>query len=414
MVDVLVPGSKSWTNRALFLAAAARGRTVLHRPLVADDTEACAAGIAALGYDITTCDPQRWEIYGNPDGPPAATARVHTRDGATGARFLPGLAAAGHGVYEFDASDQMRARPIAPLLDALRTLGVRIDGDALPYTLHARGIDGGRIVIDAGVSSQFLTALLLIGPLTRFGLTIEVTRLVSAPYIDITLGLMRQFGAHVERDGSDDSVFVVKPSGYRSPGEVHIEPDASTSSYFLAAAAITGRTVTIPGLGSNSPQGDLGFARVLGQMGARVDIGPDAATLTGPDELSGITVDLHHMSDTMPTLAAIAPFARGVTRIVNIANTRVKECDRLEICASNLAALGVPVATGPDWIEITPTPPQPGLVTTMRDHRIAMAFSVLALRQPGAVLDDPKCVIKTCPCFHALLAELVTAWDGAA
>ncbi|MEV4505412.1 3-phosphoshikimate 1-carboxyvinyltransferase [Streptomyces klenkii] len=409
MADVVVPGSKSETNRLLFLAAAADGRTVLHRPLVADDTEACARALAALGYDIDITPADRWTVTGRPEGPATTEASIDTRDGATGARFLPGLAAAGHGIFHFTASEQMRRRPITPLLQALRTLGADIDRDTLPYTLRADGLSGGRLVVDAGVSSQYLTALLLAGPLTRTGLTLHVTQLVSAPYIDITLKLMRLFGARVERTGD---VFRVEPGGYTSPGEVTVEPDASTASYFLAAAAISpGRSVTVPGLGSDSAQGDLGFARVLADMGATVDLKLDSVTVTGPDRLRGVTVDLHHLSDTMPTLAAIAPLATGPVRITNVANTRVKECDRLEACAAGLWALGVPVATGKDWIEIQPAQPNAARVATWRDHRIAMAFSVLGLRVPGIELDDPGCVIKTCPGFHGLLAELTARWE---
>jgi 3-phosphoshikimate 1-carboxyvinyltransferase len=261
-------------------------------------------------------------------------------------------------------------------------------------------------VLDAGISSQYLTALLLAGPLTRAGLTVEVTRLVSAPYIDITLQLMGRFGATVERDGS---VFRVEPTGYTAC-TLDVEPDASTASYFLAAAAVTGNTVTIPGLGADSPQGDTRFAEVLAAMGAKVDLTPTAITVTGPEQLSGVTVDLHHSSDTMPTLAAIAPLAGGPVRIENIYNARLKECDRLEACASNLRALGVPAETGEDWIEISPARPRGGTVRTMRDHRIAMAFSVLGLRVPALELDDPQCVIKTCPGFHDLLAALAADW----
>ena len=406
MAEVLVPGSKSVTNRGLFLAAAAAGRSVLSRPLAADDTEACAGALATLGYEVAIADPARWEVTGRPAGPAAARAQVHTRDGATVARFLPALVAAGHGTYRFDASAQMRRRPMAPLLDSLRQLGARIDGDALPYTLHASGLDGGRLVLDAGISSQFLTALLMAGPLTRTGLTIEVTRLVSAPYIDITVQLMRRFGATVQRD---DNVFRVDPTGYTAC-TLDVEPDASTASYFLAAAAVTGNTVTIPGLGADSPQGDTAFAEVLRAMGAKVDVTATTITVTGPEQLSGITVDLHHTSDTMPTLAAIAPLAAGPVRIENIYNTRLKECDRLEACAANLRALGVPAKTGEDWIEISPAAPRRGTVRTMRDHRIAMAFSVLGLRVPGLELDDPQCVIKTCPGFHDLLAGLSAEW----
>ncbi|MEW2626015.1 3-phosphoshikimate 1-carboxyvinyltransferase [Streptomyces sp. NPDC048106] len=410
MTDVVIPGSKSETNRLLVLAAAANGRTVLRRPLVADDTEACAQALAALGYDIDITSGDAWAVTGRPEGPAAVQASIDTRDGATGARFLPGLAAAGHGTFHFTASEQMRRRPIAPLLKALRTLGADIDRDALPYTLRATGLEGGRLVVDASVSSQYLTALLLAGPLTRTGLTLHVTQMVSAPYIDITLTLMRLFGARVERTGD---VFRVAPGGYTSPGEVSVEPDASTASYVLAAAAVSpGRSVTVPGLGSDSAQGDLGFARVLAGMGAVVDVKPDSVTVTGPDRLTGVTADLHHLSDTMPTLAAIAPLATSPVRITNVANARVKECDRLEACAAGLRALGVPVTTGEDWIEVQPAQPTAGRIATRRDHRIAMAFSVLGLRVPGGIeLDDPDCVIKTCPGFHGLLADLTARWE---
>jgi 3-phosphoshikimate 1-carboxyvinyltransferase len=184
-----------------------------------------------------------------------------------------------------------------------------------------------------------------------------------------------------------------------------------TASYFLAAAAVTGNTVTIPGLGAGSPQDDLAFADILAAMGAKVAIARDAVTVTGPSQLAGITADLHHCSDTMPTLAAIAPLASGPERIENIYNTRLKECDRLETCAANLRALGVPADTGEDWIQITPARPRAGTVRTMRDHRIAMAFCVLGVRVPGLEIDDPQCVIKTCPGFHDLLAGL-TAGGG--
>jgi 3-phosphoshikimate 1-carboxyvinyltransferase len=406
MADVLVPGSKSITNRGLFLAAAARGRSVLRRPLQADDTDAFTQALTVLGYDVTTSEPARWEITGRPAGPAAAVAAVHTRDGATGARFLPALAAAGHGTYRFDASEQMRRRPMAPLLAALRQLGAAVDGDALPYTLRARGLAGGRVELDAGISSQFLTALLLAGPLTRRGLSIEVTALVSAPYIDITLALMRRFGATVDRDGN---MFRVEPGGYTACA-LDVEPDASTASYFLAAAAVTGNTVTIPGLGAGSAQGDLAFADILDAMGAKVTVSPDTVTVTGPAQLAGITVDLHDCSDTMPTLAAIAPLASAPVRIENIYNTRLKECDRLQACADALRALGVPAETGEDWIQITPARPRAARVHTMRDHRIAMAFSVLGLCVPGLVLDNRQCVIKTCPRFHDLLAGLAADW----
>lgn len=264
-----VPGSKSVTVRALFLAAAAHGTTVLHRPLVSDDSMGFAEGLAALGYRLSR-EPGRWTVEGRVRGPAAEEASVFCRDGATTARFLPVLAAPGHGVFHFDASAQMRRRPLGPLTRALRDLGFTLvhrerEGHH-PLTVHADGIRGEHITLDAGLSSQFLTALLLVGPLTEQGLTITVSDLVSAPYVDITVAMMERFGVRVHREAD---TFTVPAQPYLAT-DYTIEPDASTASYFLAAAALTGRRVTIPGLGAGSLQGDLRFAQVLSRMGAHV------------------------------------------------------------------------------------------------------------------------------------------------
>lgn len=411
MTVVEIPGSKSITNRALFLAAASQGTTTLRRPLDSDDTAGFTEGLAALGYRVTRT-PSTWTIEGRPQGPALNEASVFCRDGATTARFLPALAAAGHGVFRFDASAQMRRRPLRPLTQALRELGVDLRYDGAeghhPLTIHADGINGGHITLDAGLSSQFLTALLLVGPLTAKGLTISVTDIVSVPYVEITLAMMERFGVTVERDGS---TFHVPAQGY-SATDYLIEPDASTASYFLAAAAVTGRTVTVPGLGAQALQGDLRFAGVLAQMGADVSLSADSVTVAGVADgrLGGLTVPMRDISDTMPTLAAIAPFADGPVRIEDVYNTRVKECDRLEACAENLRALGVPVQAGRDWIEILPARPAPAVIACHADHRIAMAFSITGLRAPGITLDDPGCVKKTFPGFHKALAELAAAW----
>ncbi len=406
MALVDIPGSKSLTARALFLAAAADGVTTLQRPLRSDDTEGFAEGLTRLGYRVGRT-PDAWQIDGRPQGPALAEADVYCRDGATTARFLPALAAAGHGVYRFDASPQMRRRPLLPLTRALRDLGVDLRHDEAeghhPLTVRAAGVEGGEVVLDAGQSSQYLTALLLLGPLTRTGLRVTVTDLVSAPYVDITIAMMRAFGAEVGREGD---TYVVAPGGYRATTYA-IEPDASTASYFFAAAAVTGGEVTVPGLGAGALQGDLGFVDVLRRMGARVDVGADRTTVAGTGELRGLTVNMRDISDTMPTLAALAPFASGPVRIEDVANTRVKECDRLEACAENLRRMGVRVATGPDWIEIVPGAAPVGAdVKTFGDHRIVMSFAVTGLRVPGISFDDPGCVRKTFPGFHEAFAEL--------
>ncbi|MFF5937015.1 3-phosphoshikimate 1-carboxyvinyltransferase [Streptomyces sp. NPDC012508] len=403
MTVIDIPGSKSLTARALFLAAAADGTSTLLRPLLSDDTEGFAEGLKALGHQVRQ-EPGggAWLIEGRPEGPAVDTADVYCRDGATTARFLPTLAAAGHGTFRFDASPQMRRRPLGPLTTALRTLGVDLRHEENeghhPLTVHAAGIKGGALTLDAGQSSQYLTALLMLGPLTAEGLTITVTDLVSEPYVEITLAMMRAFGAQVTQEGR---TYTVAPTGYTATA-YPIEPDASTSSYFFAAAALEpGRTVTVPGLGTGALQGDLGFVDVLRRMGADVEITDTATTVRGTGILRGLTVNMRDISDTMPTLAALAPFADGPVRIEDVANTRVKECDRLDACAENLRRLGITVATGPDWIEIRPgTPTGPVEIATHGDHRIVMSFAVTALRTPGITFDDPGCVRKTFPDFH--------------
>ncbi|MGY5047237.1 3-phosphoshikimate 1-carboxyvinyltransferase [Streptomyces sp. 900105755] len=407
LVDI--PGSKSVTARALFLAAAADGVTTLVRPLRSDDTGGFAEGLARLGYRVGRT-PDTWQVDGRPQGPALPEAEVYCRDGATTARFLPTLAAAGHGSYRFDASEQMRRRPLAPLTRALRDLGVDLRHEAAeghhPLRIEAAGVEGGEVTLDAGQSSQYLTALLLLGPLTRKGLRIRVTDLVSAPYVEITIAMMRSFGVEVAREGE---VFVVPPGGYRATTYA-VEPDASTAGYFFAAAAVTGREVTVPGLGRGALQGDLGFVDVLRRMGADVEIGADRTTVRGTGELRGLTVAMRDISDTMPTLAAIAPFASGPVRIEDVANTRVKECDRLDACAENLRRLGIEAATGEDWIEIRPGTPAPAEIKTFGDHRVVMSFAVTGLRTPGISFDDPGCVRKTFPGFHEAFGELAAGW----
>lgn len=410
MPAVDIPGSKSITARALFLAAAAEGVSTLVRPLRSDDTEGFAEGLVRLGYRVGRT-PDTWQVDGRPQGPALAEADVYCRDGATTARFLPALVAAGHGTYRFDASPQMRRRPLGPLTRALRDLGVDLRHEEAeghhPLTVRAAGVEGGEVVLDAGDSSQYLTALLLLGPLTRTGLRIRVTDLVSAPYVEITLAMMRAFGVEVVRDGE---VFEVPAGGYRATTYA-IEPDASTASYFFAAAAVTpGREVTVPGLGSGALQGDLRFVEVLRRMGAEVEVAADRTTVRGTGVLRGLTATMRDISDTMPTLAAIAPFASGPVRIEDVANTRLKECDRLEACAENLRRLGVEVATGPDWIEIRPGTPLPDIgIKSYGDHRIVMSFAVTGLRAPGLSYDDPGCVRKTFPGFHEAFGALSAA-----
>jgi 3-phosphoshikimate 1-carboxyvinyltransferase len=381
----------------------------LRRPLLSDDTEAFAQGLTALGYRVRSDGPDLI-VTGSPDGPPMRNANVYCRDAGTAARFLPALAACGSGTYLFDASDQMRRRPMGPIAEALRALGAQItyerEAGHLPLTLTSDRVVGGSVELDAGISSQFVTALLMAGPLMKNGLRLSVKSIVSEPYIAMTTAIMRNFGVQVRQDGN---IFSVPAQGYVAQ-DYRIEPDASTSSYFFAAAALTGNSVIVDGLGRESLQGDLRFVRVLQDMGAVAKIGQDQVQVIGTEKFRGVKVNMRDISDTMPTLAAIAPFADSPVRIFDVYNTRVKESDRLDACATNLRRLGINVATGPDWIEIQPGEPQAAQVSCHGDHRIAMSFSVTALRTRGLTLDDPNCVRKTFPQFHDTLRELRLKW----
>ena len=408
---VRLPGSKSVTARALFLAALADGTSRLISPLESADTVAFAGALSALGFGVRR-DEDVWTITGDPSGPPADAASAWCHDAGTAARFLPALVSLGTGDFTIDASDQMRARPMGPLLRALRALDVRVqaaDGDRLPWRITADGVAGGPVQIDAGTSSQYLSALCLMAPATKNGLTIAVLDEVSVPYVEMTLAMMRDFGAVATRDGSH---IIVEPGTYQAR-EYVIEPDASTASYFFAAAAVTGNTVTVLGLGHRSLQGDLRFAtEVLAAMGCRVTVDDDRTTVTGPARLhSPGEVVMRDISDTMMTLAAIAPFADGPVRITDVGNVRFKESDRIDAMAAALGACGITTSSGPDWLEIVPGVPHAAPIRTHADHRIAMSMSVLGIRTPGLDFDDPDCVRKTVPDFYQRFADLQRAWQ---
>ncbi|WP_234362618.1 3-phosphoshikimate 1-carboxyvinyltransferase [Streptomyces formicae] len=408
-----IPGSKSLTNRTLLLAAAATGVSRLLAPLVSDDTIAFRAAVAGMGarWESSPLD-EVWDVTGIGRGP-VGPARVWCADAGTAGRFLPPFAATGQGAFLFDGSAQLRARPQKPLVDALLRIGARATagvGGGLPLVIDADGLDGGEVTVDSSMSSQYLSGLLMAAPLMRRGLTLRGARLVSRPYIDMTLSLMRRFGARVQE--RDDGDFAVEPGAYAA-ADVAIEPDASTASYFFAAAAGTGQTVTVPGLGTDSAQGDLRFVEVLAKAGARVQVGKTATTVTGNGTLrGGFTVDMGEISDTFMTLAAIAPLVDAPITIRGIGHARLKESDRIAAVAANLAAIGVQTREGADRITIHPGPLRPARVNCRRDHRIAMAFSVLGLVAPGTItLDDPACVAKTFPGFHNEMRRLFSRYE---
>ena len=392
---VRVPGSKSLTNRALLLAGVADGRSRLRGALRSDDTEAMAGALAAVGAPVQDIDGEL--AVDGIGGPPMGEAAIDCRMAGTVARFIVPMLAAGSGRFTVDAHPQLRRRPLGPVLAAVRAQGTDVEGDALPLTLHADGLRGGELDVDASVSSQFLSGLLMAAPLARAASTLRFGALASAPYLQLTIDTMAAFGVSV---GRGDGTLIVQPQGYRAT-TYEIEPDASTASYFLASAALTATTVTLPGLGLDaSRQGDIELVDHLQAMGCQV-VGRDPLALRGPPRLRGVRVDMNSSSDVFMTLACIAPFADGPTTITGIGHARVKESDRVGATAANLRALGIDAEEGPDWLRVTPGTPRPATLPTFEDHRIAMAFSLIGTRVP-VELQDPGVVAKTCPDFFAL------------
>lgn len=408
-----IPGSKSLTNRAVLIAAAARGTSRVWAPLVSDDTSTFRHALTECGVRVESSPlSEFWEVTGTGRGP-VGRARLWCADAGTAARFLPPYVASGHGTFLFTGSAQLRARPQRPLLKALRRLGADIEagpGEGLPLLVRADGLMGGELAVESSLSSQYLSGLLMAAPLMEHGLLVRAEALVSGPYVDMTVALMRRFGARV--DERSDGGLRVEPGGYTAT-DVVIEPDASTASYVFAAAAVTGRTISVPGLAAGSLQGDLRFVEVLKRAGARVAVTDNATSVTGTGRLrGGFTVHMGDISDTFMTLAAIAPLADAPITIHGIGHARLKESDRIAAVAQNLRSCGIETAQGEDWITVHPGVPRPARIACRGDHRIAMAFSVLGLAVPGTItLDDPGCVTKTFPDFHAEMRRLFPAYE---
>jgi 3-phosphoshikimate 1-carboxyvinyltransferase len=402
---VTVPGSKSLTNRALIVAALAAGETRLEGVLDSDDTRVMVQSLQALGVGVEH-DPDlgQMTVRGCGGRIPASEASLLVGNSGTSLRFLTALVCLGRGTYRLDGVPRMRERPVADLLVALNRLGADASSDAgtgcPPLTVRADGLDGGYTLVKGDVSSQFLSGLLMALPYAKTATTVEVDgTLVSKPYIDMTLAVMRDFGLSPANHGYQS--FNIEPARYRRQPRYRIEPDASAASYFFAAAAMTGARIAVEGLGTASVQGDLAFVDVLAHMGCQVEKSAGRIVVQGPPDgqLRGVDVDMNPISDTVMTLAAVALFAQGMTRIRNVGHVRHKETDRLAAIATELRKFGTFVDEKPDGLILFPpdriaTPVQ---VATYDDHRMAMALSLIGLRVPGVSILDPGCVAKTYP-----------------
>ncbi|HLW95472.1 MAG TPA: 3-phosphoshikimate 1-carboxyvinyltransferase, partial [Solirubrobacteraceae bacterium] len=394
--------SKSITNRALVCAALAEGRSVLRGALFAEDTFAMGDAVAAFGGSVIASQAGSATMVVSGVGRPRGGSRIDARQSGTTSRFVLPVAGLAADRVVVDGDPQLRARPFGPLFDALRELGAEVSelGEAGRLPVAVRGpLAGGAVTVPGHISSQFVSGLLLAGPLMERGLAIELSSpLVSVPYVQMTAAVMGWFG--VESDG-----LAVAPGAY-TPAEVDVEPDASAAAYFFAAAAISGGRVSVEGLGSSSIQGDVAFVDVLERMGARVERGPRRITVSGSGSLHGVDADLSDISDTAQTLAAVAAFADSPTTVRGVGFIRAKESDRIGALVEELRRAGVEATAEEDGFTVTPAPLRPALLRTYDDHRMAMSLALLGLRAPGIEIENPACVAKTYPGFFADLEKL--------
>ncbi|QHE91426.1 3-phosphoshikimate 1-carboxyvinyltransferase [Pandoraea fibrosis] len=423
-----LPGSKSISNRVLLLAALSHGTTRVRDLLASDDTQVMLDALATLGVKCTQVGDSRDFIVEGCGGVfPVKVAKLFMGNAGTAIRPLTAALSLSHGDYEVSGVARMHERPIGDLVDGLRQLGAQIDylGNAGYPPLHIKPADVAApatpIRVRGDVSSQFLTALLLTLPLLPSAtgeIVVEVEgELISKPYIDITLRLLRRFGIDVQQDGWSRFTLPAadaKGAKYRSPGEIRVEGDASSASYFLAAGAIGGGPMRVEGVGRDSIQGDVRFVDALAAMGARVTLHDDAIEVHGIDTPSGklraVDMDFNHIPDAAMTIAVAALFADGTTTLRNVASWRVKETDRLAAMAIELRKVGATVEEGADYLRVTPpaslTPN--AAIDTYDDHRMAMCFSLVSLGGVPVTINDPKCVAKTFPTYFAEFARVAS------
>ena len=407
---VTVPGSKSYTNRALLIASLAKGHSRLTGALFSDDTRYMYEALRQLGVAIAANEERcSFEVIGNGGKISVNHANLYVGNSGTTTRSLVSYVGLGKGEFIIDGDEPMRrSRPISDLLGSLRQIGVdarsQYDNDYLPVVVCANGLQGGRARLNASKSSQFLTSLMLVAPYAVNGLEIDIVDKLKRPYIDITMSIMNAFGVQVIN--KNYRYFHIPAGQQYEPREYAIEPDASSASYFFAAAALTGGRVRVKDLTSDSTQGDIRFVDVLERMGCHVNRQSSGIEVMGPAQLKGIDVDMNAISDTALTLAAIAPFAEDRVTIRNIEQTRWQETDRIHAMVTELRKLGVDVVEHRDGVEIYPSKIKPAKIDTYDDHRVAMSFSLIGLKVPGIRIKNPECVSKTFPSFLDVLANL--------
>ena len=411
--SITLPGSKSLSNRVLLLAMLSEGETFIENLLDSDDVRRMIDALARLKIPYEENRPSKKIcVKGEGGRIPVDKAELFLGNAGTAIRPLTAALTLGHGQFVLDGIERMRERPIQDLLDGLNQLGAQVrsinNTGCPPVEIIANGLPGGITELSGAISSQYLSAILLTSPYAQTPVEIRIKdHLVSIPYVEMTIKLMNRFGVKVDVSEDFKSFHINAPQNYKSPGTYFVEGDASSASYFLAGAAITGGTITVIGCGTDSLQGDARFAKIMEMMGAEVQWEPNQITVRGSGNLRGIDVDMNEMPDAAMTLSVAALFAEGTTAIRNIYNWRLKETERLQAVSSELKKLGATIEEGEDYIIIEP-PKQllPAEIATYDDHRMAMAFSLAACGGVPITILDPSCVSKTFPDYFDQLSKL--------
>ncbi|QEG22492.1 3-phosphoshikimate 1-carboxyvinyltransferase [Mariniblastus fucicola] len=408
------PGSKSITNRALICAALANGTSTLTGVLDSDDTRVMLDSLTRLGFSFQhDPDAHTVVIEGQGGRIPNSKAELSIGNSGTSVRFLTAMLGLAGGDYRLDGVERMRQRPIGPLVEALQQFGSKVEaispGGCPPVVIQPCGESAKSISVAGHLSSQYLSGLLMAAPLLKQDLRIQIEgHLVSLPYVAMTTAVMKSFGVKVDIEEQDGipTAFLIRGESSYSGCDYAIEPDASAASYFFAIPAIIGGETTVLGLGKNSLQGDVGFVQCLEQMGCEIQVQEDSIRVSGKAK-HGIDVDMANISDTVQTLTSVALFVDGPTNIRNVAHNRVKETDRIGNLAIELRKLGVTVDEREDGLTIHPAAMNGATFDTYDDHRMAMSFALIGLRQPGINIENPGCVSKTYPEFFEDLERFV-------
>jgi len=416
-LKVTVPGSKSITNRALLLAVLADGTSTLHGTLFSDDSRHFLECVRALGFEARADEENpAITVTGHGGSIPKAEASLYVGSAGTAARFLTAYLGISQGTYHLDASAQMRKRPMAPLLRGLESLGCEItcdEGeDCFPFTLHSHGFCADRVTVNVDRSSQFLSALLISSCLSPADFTVEVTGSHGMAYVDMTRRMMEQFGVtstFTPATATENARFTTRAGQRYLAKDYQVEPDVSGASYFYALCPLLNLPVQVAHVHFDSLQGDVEFLRILERLGCTAEDLPEGILLTPPKSgtYPGITVDMGSCSDQAITMAALAPFAEGPTTITGIGHVRFQESDRLSAMETELKRMGIRCETTDSSITIWPGKPGPCLVQTYDDHRMAMGFTLIGLRSPGIVINDPGCCKKTFENYYEVLEKVL-------